>query len=266
MCHMARMELRLSLLSTLTLLLAPDQALAATGHVSISSSALLQLNTDMTLPHQGIPLGVPTSYDWQAYPKIGAWNTPPSGYTAMTAWGQVFWNSGIPITESLLQLKGLQTLMCNSVTHTWSQIQTGGIAGAQFNADYSGNTSTPASTFTQSGNTYTIGFQQGPYAFQFWPIQGRASIPTTTSCGYVVLVQARALPINTSTSIYTGNFLIGLGGDYWVDTTSAWNNYQTNTDIAIGRLKVIGLDWVTFGLSTASDADLNNLYTYGYTI
>lgn len=231
-----------------------------------STNTLLQFNVDMTQLHDGIPVGVPTGYDWAKHPRMGKGNIVPTGYTAMTGWGQVFWNANTPVTAPKFQIRNFQTLMCNGTNHTWSLIQSGDITGAQFNANFINNTSVPASTFTKSGNVFTIGFQNGPYTFHFWPKQGRVAISPEPSCGYVVMLDARAIPSTnkaTSSSV-TGNFLIGLGADYWATTTSAWSYYQTNKDIAIGKLKTISQNWATYGVSTASDADLNNLYVNGY--
>jgi hypothetical protein len=232
--------------------------------VAINNSALLQLNADMTLNHDGIPLGVPTGYDWAKHPRLGKGNKPPRGYLAMTGWGQVFWNAGVSVTQQQLQIRNFQTFICNSTNHTWALVQSGDIAGAQYIADFSNNTSSPASIFNKNNNVYTIAFQHGNYAFHFWPKQGRIPIPSETTCGYVITLEAKAISTDLMNTNITGNFLIGLGGDYWATTTATWNHYQTNKDIAIGKLKVIGKDWATFGVSTADDADLNNLYNNGY--
>jgi hypothetical protein len=75
------------------------------------------------------------------------------------------------------------------------------------------------------------------------------------------LVQAR---VDYSNNSKEDSYLIGLGADYWTNGKAVWDQYKTNKDIAIGRLKVIDENWKWYGLSTASDNDLTKLFEEGY--
>jgi hypothetical protein len=67
---------------------------------------------DMTAPHEGIPHGVPTSYNWASKPRVG-WGNNPQGFQAMTAWGQLYEAvTGNPATSTRVQIRNINA-MCD---------------------------------------------------------------------------------------------------------------------------------------------------------
>jgi hypothetical protein len=71
--------------------------------------------------------------------------------------------------------------------------------------------------------------------------------------------------VDTTSTSSDGGYLLGFGLDYWQSLTAVWNSsYTTNKDAGVGRLKKVTKDWKWFGMSTASDADLQTLFkTHG---
>jgi len=234
------------------------------GRVTIGLARLMDLNSDRERMHQGIPLGVPKSYDWAKGPRIGAGNNQ-GAYRAVTGWGQVFWNEGASGHSGMLQIRNFQTFLCHGKNRSWELVQEGGIQGREFRADFANNTNKEALVLEMNDGVASVKFSYG-LAFHFWLEKGRAKLPESGICGFVVLLEARLTSLeNLAQSIdWASPLLIGLGADYWVDTTSRWDNYKTNTDIAIGRLKSVGPNWTWYGISTASDSDLKRLYGLGY--
>jgi hypothetical protein len=43
-----------------------------------------------------------------------------------------------------------------------------------------------------------------------------------------------------------------MGGDYWLNLTAKWNNWQTNGDIGIGKFKYVTTGWRAFNMTTLS--------------
>lgn len=216
---------------------------------------LTDLNKDWSLLHEGTPLGVPTGYDWAKKGRISLGNTVPSGFTAVTGWGQVFRSTAFPSVSTPVQMRNFQTYICYGSSRTWVQLQQGDVFGGAFRPDFVGNVSQPASLL--GSLTQTVGFALDS-AFHFWPAHGRATLPSTNICGTLVLMEAR---VNTTSTNLNGAYLLGFGLDYWQSLTAEWNaQYTTNKDAGVGRLRKVTNTWQWYGLSTASDADLQALF------
>lgn len=237
---------------------------AAANQLPLSLEQLLKFNDDFFRPHEGAPAGVPNGYDWYARPKRGSWNTVPANRSAMTGWGQAFWTNGTSVPTAYLLLKNQMTLVCHGRPHTWTLVQSAPPNGAEFRADFVGNAARQAIAAAGAieSDALSVLVPVGR-AYHFWPKVDRAAIPADPLCGVLVLVQARAEPMSAD-SYAQQNLLLGLGADYWQSKTAPWDNYRTNSDIAIGRLKRVGTNWAWYGLSTASDDDLTLLYEQGY--
>lgn len=235
----------------------------ALSKLPLTQESLLNFNADFRLKHEALPDGVPSGYDWYSKPRTGSWNKPPSGFTAITGWGQAFWTQGTTSPGAYLLLKNQMTLVCHGSQRQWTLIQSSDTEGAEFRPDFAGNTAKKALAATYiEAPASVIGFNAAS-AYHFWPKAGRASIPSGEICGMLFLVQARAEPIRAG-SYAKPHMLLGMGADYWLNKTAPWDNYKTNKDVAIGRLKLVGTAWSWYGLSTASDADLRRLAQAGY--
>src|SRR6185312_11106492 len=71
---------------------------------------------------EGFPLGLPTSYSW-----YGGWNpygvlTPPSDFSAVTGWGQIYPELGQPVVAGNIEMTGFQTWL-HLTNGTWVEAQ-----------------------------------------------------------------------------------------------------------------------------------------------
>ena len=231
---------------------------------SIKLDDLIQINKDFHVDHEAKPKGVPDSFDWYARPKIDRWNIPPSGFGAITGWGQAFWAADSKDFNSYLQIRAIHTLVCSGVDRHWYLVQRNTIEGAEFRPDYKDNTSIPTQFFATDADSNLV--RWGPNgAFHFWPANGRALLPEGPICGILVMQQARSISINSEKSP-NSEIILGFGADYWLNKAAPWNNYRTNSGIGVGRLKLVTEQWQWFGFSSANDLDLRNLYENGYFI
>jgi hypothetical protein len=240
-------------------------ALAGHGEESqgISIEQLLELNADWSRPHEGRPMGVPGWFDWALYPRIRAGNRPGK-FTAFTGWGQVFWARDTVGNPGPVQIRNFQVFLCHGADRHWVLTQSGGIEGAEFRADFKDNVARAPTSFKVENDISTVTFEAG-MTYHFWPSSGRARLPHRPLCGVLVLLEARLLG---TANIYPGveqkgGYLIGVGADYWADLTSVWDQYKTNKDVGVGRLKYVGNNWSWYGMSTATDDDLQRLYDSG---
>lgn len=251
---------------TMLALCAGAPAVAAEPFVGPTLGQLQQFNADWQLPHEGKPQGVPASYDWARKGRITSGNRRPPGFSALTGWGQAFWLDRFDGTAPLLQVRQHQTLACLEPDRRWVRLQSGAIAGAAFRPDFANNTAKPPERFTLEGDRAVISFAANE-AFHFWPKSGRAELPSDNLCGLLVLLEAKASARNGSEPVASGStgLLIGLGADHWLDRKAGWDNYKTNKDVGVGRLRAVGWSWAWYGLSTATDADLAQLVKAGFT-
>lgn len=252
------MTRRADVVLALALLLAGCGSGADAGPAALPEGLdLAAIQRDGALPHERAPRGVPRGFDWARGPRVGAGNTP-GAFRAATGWGQAY-SGGDADGLVVLQLRDMQVFVCAGTPHRWWLVQRGPIEGRQFRADFAGNTSVAAARFEPRDDATTVAFAAGS-AFHFWPAMGRFELPEGPLCGVLVLLQARLDPDRADGSAV----LVGLGADYWRDRHARWDQYRTNRDIAIGRLRLLTPQWRWIGLSTASDDDLERLRTQGY--
>lgn len=230
---------------------------------AIGIEQLLELNADWSRPHEGRAMGVPRDFDWALRPRLEAGNQ--SGvFSAATGWGHIFWGKDTVGHPGSVQVRNFQTYLCHGADRRWVRIQSGGIEGAEFRADFKDNSARAAPSFNTENGISTISFDVGK-AFHFWPANGRAPLPDKPLCGFLVLLEARTLaPANNKTdAAQEGGYLIGAGADYWIDKASPWDNFKTNKGVGLGRLKYVGTSWSWYGMSTAANDDLQRLYESG---
>ncbi len=228
----------------------------------VDLAGALDINQNIYKLHESLPQGVPLGYDWAKGPRIGDGNDPGTN-AATTGWAQIFWADGVKSSTDNVQIRNLQFLVCHGAEHKWTLLQRGEIEGEQFTSDFVNNVSKSASFLTQKDGVATVAFEPGS-VFHFWPKQGQVSLPSEPICGFLALLEARVVPGPGATSVTPGAFLIGLGADYWTKLNSTWDNFNTNSDIEVGRLKLVGADWAWYGMSTTSDDDLKAIYQKGF--
>lgn len=217
--------------------------------------------SDFNMPHEGRPLGVPQSYDWFTRPVLKKGNDPGT-YRAMTGWGHIFWSQHSTHASSVIQLRNMRVYLCAGNPGEWRLVQAGRIYGREFDAEFRHNKSRPAPTFHEDAHDLRISFSRGS-SFHFWPRGKRHALSQEKICGFVVTVQARLVTEQPGDPA-AGNFLIGLGADYWRDLNTKWDGKSSNPGIALGRLKFVTDQWRWFALNTSSKDATKQLVTGGY--
>jgi len=259
------MNKRLFIMASVVLLAGWGAAMAAErAYLPLGWPALLEIHRDWAFAHEGQPDGVPPDYDWAQTPRMGAGNEP-DGFNAFTGWGQVFATAGNPAPLLAVSIRNMQVLVCHGPQRNWTLLQQGDIDGSQFRPDYEGNLNKPPVSVRHKAGIASVNFEKG-HVYHFWPSQGRVELPDQKLCGIVVLLQARTSLSSSQTASRSAGILLGLGADYWRDMQASWDNYHSNQDAAIGRLRWVDATWRWFGMSTASLEDLRRLYVGGYSI
>ncbi|MEJ2009107.1 MAG: hypothetical protein P8Z30_13295 [Acidobacteriota bacterium] len=205
-------------------------------------NSLQNVIDDMTLPHQGRPMGVPDSYDWSHGPVMGRGNHPPATWHAITAWGQLYVDAkGNPARNTRVEIRRMQTYILSKRDGKWHRVQNSeGVEGAAFREDFAKNISRKPDVRHEPDGSVSV-TAGGGYNFHFWPTDGRASIDPREVAGVFVTVEARLIVSNPNRpdDRSGARYLLSVGADYWVNRHAAWNHFKTNDAVAMGRFKYV---------------------------
>ncbi len=213
---------------------------------------------DMTLNHEGIPHGVGIGVDWREKPRVG-WGADPHGFTAFTAWGQVYEDvNGNPARNTRVQLRNMESYYLSKSTGKWIKMQDSSrFGGAAYVESFEGDQNIPPNKRDESSNGGGISVTAGGgYNYHFWPEGARADINPNDVAAVYTTVQARLILENKNGTDdrATSRYILSMGGDYWKNATVGWDNFKTNADFAIGRFKYVTNDWQAFNCF-AGDAE-----------
>ena len=202
---------------------------------------------------EGLPLGVPSSYSWYNGSTGHTGSTPPSNFTAVTGWGQVYPEAGATndSNPANVQVANFQT---------WVHLKNGGwvltqdqgtnpISGAQFLADFSGNTNS-AWSVTRQADGSTIGAAPlSGYNDHFWP-DSRGTYSAGTVDGVYVQADMRTTDANE-------HLVADLGADWWLNSTAAYvDGFSNNPGAGMSDWVKLTTDYKTLSFTSMTSAQL----------
>ncbi|WP_163132057.1 hypothetical protein [Agarivorans sp. Alg241-V36] len=244
-----------------------NQATSSDLEVESQAAVLLQpalaqrLSDDMSLPHQMLPSGVPSSYDWSHVPRIGYGNYPGE-FSAFLSWGQAYLAAGSePVDNVRIQIAHLTSYVLDSEDSLWYVLQSSSdIDGHYYREDFVDDENKIADLRKEElGSSVTV---TADYNFHFWPkTSGRKAISESRIAGVISVVAARLVLADPSgpDNRDQAQYLMSVGSDYWLDKQAGWQQWTTNGDVGIGRFSCIGNDWQWFTMHTLSQQQLANV-------
>jgi hypothetical protein len=168
------------------------------------------INQNTARDSQGFPMGVPTSYSWYSGSSGATGSTPPSNFSAVTGWGQIYPEAGTTVDPSAsVQIENFQTYVLLT-SGAWVLVQnqsTDPISGAHYVADFSGNANVPWKETTSSDGSVSVDAPQSGYNDHFYPGTRGTYAPGTVAG---VFVEA-----SMKTSDPNANLVANLGADWW---------------------------------------------------
>lgn len=206
---------------------------------------------DMTLPHEGIPHGVPKTWDWASRPRVNMGNNPGNIMARLLAWGQLYEDAtGNPATNSQVQIRDIKAYMLSKRDNRWYLLQDLQLieGGAAFPENFVGDSKPADIRYENDGSlSVTAG---GAYNFHFWT--PRAVIDPTDIGGIFTTVRARLVVNNPSLpdDRNQARYLLDMGGDYYLADGTKLD------DIGIGRFKYVKPEWQSFNMSTLSESEI----------
>lgn len=161
------------------------------------------------------PSGVPTSYSWYTGKDgcVGSCDSP-SGFTAITGWGQIYPQAGATNVSCHVFLLGFKTFV-HLKSGSWVLVQdeaSDSISGAHYVADFSNNGSYAWSQQNLPDGSTQVDSPVTGYNDHFY-YQDRGTYGDSTVDG--VFVEARIKTDNDS-----ANLIANLGADWWRDATA----------------------------------------------
>jgi hypothetical protein len=231
-----------------------------------STNVGAEIAADMTGLNEGNPQGVPLSWDFAVGPVMGLGNTPPSGWTASTAWGVVYQGAaGNTSTNTRVNIRNVQLYFLSKSTGQWSLLQnTSQPDGAAYKENFSGDTDIKADVRTEPDGTISVTSGMGAWAgdnYHFYPAV-RGTINPNDVGGVVSIFEARlilgnaSLPDDRSTS----NYLAEAGADYWPSVNgnlpASYNG--VTPPVGNGKFKKVEIPWRFYTMTTMTSAQLQS--------
>jgi hypothetical protein len=227
-----------------------------------ASNVASQITNDMIGSNEANPQGWPTS--WGEGPSMGDGNTPPSAWTASTAWGVVYQAAqGNMSTNTRVNIRNVQLYFLSKKTGTWSTLQnTSQPDCAAYKEDFSGDVDVAADLRIEADGTISVTSGMGVWAgdnIHFYPDLRGAIVPTDVA-GVVSIFEARLIVGDTSLpdDRATANYVAEAGADYWPSLTGALPGSYNNVTppVAGGKYKYVQNDWRSFSMTTMTQAAL----------
>lgn len=203
---------------------------------------------------EGFPLGVPQGYDWYSGTNTVVGDKPPSGFTSVTGWGQVYPEVGAPASTNAnasVQMTGFKTYV-HLTNGGWVLVQdqaTNPIAGAHYTADFSGAANVSWNEKTLADGSITMDAPRSGYNDHFWP-GARGTYGAGTIDGVFVEAQMKTNDPNA-------NLVANLGADWWRSASAPYvDGFANNPSPGMSDWVKLTTDYQTLYFSSMSPAKL----------
>lgn len=220
--------------------------------MATSTSDIIKQNT--VGYSEGNPVGVPTGYAWYdgLYKPAAA---PPSDFTSVTAWGQVYQEAGAGSyynPNATVDVANSKTYVHLKATGEWVLVQdqaTTGIAGAHFVADFSG--SATSMKVTSSGDTAALAAPPAGYNDHFWPTS-RGVYPAGAIDGVYVQMDMKVSDPNL-------HLIANVGADWWRSSTAPYvDGFSNNPGAGMSNWVELSTEWKTLGFYSMSTSQFQS--------
>ncbi len=227
------------------------------GNNPATINSIQEIIDDMSLPHEGKPSGVPSSYDWAVKPRVGMGNNPEK-FAAFIAWGQLYEAAEKnPANNTRVEIKNIKAYYLSKKDQQWYLLQSAtAVGGAFYTEDFVDNINKPSDARKEEGGSISVTAGKG-YNYHFWT-PFRSLLKKDDIGGIFTTIQARLILHDNAKpdDRATAKYLLSMGADYWLDLNAQWDNFRTNGDVGIGRFKYVKNEWRAFNMSTLSANEL----------
>lgn len=222
---------------------------------TITSPVLDAVDQNTPGESEGYALGVPRNFAWCAgsYKPPGN-GAPPSGFTAVTGWAQVYPEAGSPgeaNPDASIVIANARTFVRLRATHEWRLVQdqaSDDIAGGQYAADFgAGETKTIAVKALANGRV-AVPVPATGFNTHFW-LTKRGAYEAGSIDGVYVQMDMKA-------DAPDAKFVANVGADWWRSPTAAYvNGFANNPGAGMSNWIELSTKWSTLRFYSGSAAD-----------
>lgn len=225
--------------------MAAQSKTSSAGEITVTSPVLDAVTQNTPGYSEGFPAAVPRQYSWCSGSYKPADNAkPPSDFTAVTGWGQVYPKAGTPKyvnPEATILIANAKTYVHLSATREWLVIQDQAddeIAGAHFVADLVGNQGREMKVTALPDGTSSLEPPPAGYNNLFWIIK-RGAYDAGRVDGVYVQMDMKTNDPNIK-------LVANVGADWWRDPTAEYvQGFNNNRGAGTSNWVELSTRWST---------------------
>ncbi len=207
---------------------------------------------------EGYPAGVPKTYAWcNGSYKPPDNSVPPPDFTAITGWGRVYPKFGAPAysnSAAKIMVANAKTYVRLGITKEWVLVQDQAadqIVGAQFVADFSGNSGIEMGVNAQSDGSIVMDSPPSGYNDLFW-IAKRGAYAAGSVDGAYVQMEMRTSDPNMK-------LVANVGVDWWRDPESDYvQGFANNRGAGTSNWVELSTQWRTISFYSGTTAQFRS--------
>jgi hypothetical protein len=205
---------------------------------------------------EAYPVGVPKTYSWcNGSYKPPGYSAPPSNFTAVTGWGQVYPKAGAPAysnPDGSILIANAKTYVHRKATREWVLVQdqaTEEISGAHFVSDFKPKPGLPMRLNAEPDGSVAIGIPPAGYNDHFW-IVNRGTYAAGSVDGVYVQMDMR-------TNDPDMKFVANVGADWWRDASADYvQGFRNNPGAGMSNWVELSTQWSTLRFYSAGTSQL----------
>lgn len=217
--------------------------------MDFSMSDLVKQNTPGN--SEGFPAGVPPSYNWyQGWNDGGLWS-PPTDFSAVEGWGQVYQQVGEPPyvnPNAAVEVANAKTYVRIKQSGEWSLVQDQSrvqLTGGHFVPDFVGNVAIPMKATPLAGATISFDAPPVGYNNHFW-YRERGIYPAGTVDAVYVQMDMRVTDPNL-------HLVAMVGADWWRHARAPYlDDHSNNPGIGGSNWIALSTQWKRIGFYSMS--------------
>jgi hypothetical protein len=234
----------------------PGTEFTSSKEITITSPILDPINQNTPGQSEGYAVGVPRTYAWcsGSYKPPGT-SAPPSNFTAVTGWGQVYPKVGAPAysnPDGSIMVANAKTYVHLNTTREWVLVQDQAaheISGAHFVSDFKRGLALPMKLSAQPDGSVVIGIPPTGYNDHFWIIN-RGTYAAGGVDGVYVQMDMRTNDPNMK-------FVANVGADWWRDATADYvQGFGNNPGAGMSNWVELSTQWSTLRFYSWSTSKL----------
>lgn len=223
----------------------PETYTAPNGDLTMDFSISNVIRQNTLGQSEGFPAGVPRSYSWYKG-WSGQGETPPSDFTAVQGWGQVYQRVGAPTHSNpdvTVEVANAKTYVHVRQSGKWVLVQDQSkiqMTGGHFVPDFAGNAGYPMKMTLMPGGGTAFNAPPAGYNDHFW-YKSRGTYAAGTVDAVYVQMDLRVTDPNS-------NLIASVGADWWRDANAPYlQDHSNNPGVGSSNWLELSTQWRTLG-------------------